>query len=259
MKKLFLSVLVVLSGSFAHASFSLDQLSDADLEDAIKDFGANFVHTSVSPASALGNIFGFELGLVAGVSKTPELERISKNVDPAADPITALPHLALFGALTFPLGITAELGLLPTYEGDDAEIGSKSLAVKWTYSSLFASPVDLSVKLHAARSSAEFVQDNPAPDTHVKYEAVTKGLLFQVSKSLLLVEPYFSGGFVSVDGDLSANNSIFPDSSLKKSADVKGTQFMLGMNLNLMFFKLGLEVGRIFENNTANLKTSFYF
>lgn len=256
-------VSLLMNLSFSVSSWSADasivNITEGDLEDILRDFSANFVHTTVSPASSLGNLFGFEVGLVAGSATAPGVERITKAADPN-NTIDQLIHAAIIGAVSLPFGLTAEVGILPGTKNEDLDLQSSSMAIKWTFSSLFPSPVDLAIKAHGTRSELSFIQDDPVPDTKISYESQTAGLMFQVSKSFLIVEPYFGIGTVNTTGKVKASNDIYAytdDLSVEKK--ITGGQTVIGLNVNLLFFKIGLEAGRVFDSNRLTGKMSFYF
>lgn len=238
---------------------SLDNLSTAELEDAILDFSSVMSHVSVSPASSLGNVFGFEVGLIAGIVDTPGLDSISKSVDPNSV-MKSLPHATLFGAVSFPLGLTGELNFIPKTESQDVTFKNTSVGVKWTFSQLFSAPVDMAVRVSTTKSDMSFVQNDPVPNTKVSYDGKTTEAIFLVSKNFLLVEPFVGMGAVSSDGEISATSDIFTDvtgnSASKKQS---GTHYLIGANFNLLFVKLGLEAGKIFDSQKVSAKVSFYF
>ena len=52
----------------------LTNLSTAEVDELFEEFSTNFIHTAVSPAKGLGDIWGIEVGLVAGVTPTSKLQ-----------------------------------------------------------------------------------------------------------------------------------------------------------------------------------------
>lgn len=86
------AVLVLFSGMGTRSyGVTFQNLSEQDFKKVVRDLSANFVHTSVSGASPLGDIFGFEVGIVGGVTNTTELNRYSQEVDPSSK-VARLPH-----------------------------------------------------------------------------------------------------------------------------------------------------------------------
>lgn len=73
-----LLILVLFSFS-ALANFNFEDLSKSELESMSNELAANFSHTTVTPGTAEGKIFGFQVGVVAGATTSEELERLSKE------------------------------------------------------------------------------------------------------------------------------------------------------------------------------------
>jgi opacity protein-like surface antigen len=260
MRKLLLSVLIALPvGAFANSP-GFDNIDQTDLENVINDFSAVFSHTTVSPASSLGKLFGVELGITGGMVATPGVESLSKELDATSD-IASLPHVGIVAAVSLPMGFTAEANFLPSFDAEDVEFKNFGIAGKWTFTDVFPIlPVDMAVKLAMTKSELSFTQDQPAPDTKVDFESDVTQLMFLVSKKFTVVEPYVGLGTASSKGKLSATANIFDfTGGTSASKKVTGSQYMLGVNFNLWILKLGLETGKIFDNSKSSAKVSFYF
>src|SRR5690349_1218706 len=108
----------LLSFSAHAAGPTFQNLSDEDFKNVVKDMSANFTHTSVSGAAPLGDIWGFEIGLVGGVTKTPELNKFAKEVDPSTS-LEQIPHAEILGVVSVPLAITGEIGIVPKVGSDE--------------------------------------------------------------------------------------------------------------------------------------------
>lgn len=246
----------------AHAdSLSFTNLSQEDFDAVIEDLGALHTHTSVSPASTLGKIFGFEVGVVFGAAKVPEVEKLVKESDPNAE-VSVLPHVGLLGALSLPLGFKFEISFLPEKELSDVNLKYTSLAVQWTMTdSVLSLPVELALKLHRAHSILGFTQDVGGSSADVDVDNKISGLALLMSQKFTIFEPYIGVGAVKVNGEMTVSNNEFFDFTDNSSATshVSGGQYFAGINFNLIFLKLGAEVGRIFDNNKASLKLSMAF
>ena len=120
----------------------------------VDDLSANFIHTSVSGASALGRLWGFEVGLVGGQTQTPNINRLVKTADPNSDS-PHLPMAELLGVLTVPAGITAEIGLVPKVGSSEFRFNSLSLSAKWTINEVIALPLSVAVKGHLTTLSMD--------------------------------------------------------------------------------------------------------
>ena len=262
MRVLFI-ILATLSISTAKAEdIGFSNINESEFKDIIEDFGSAYMHTAVSGASSLGTIFGFEVGLILGGSKSDSIDKFSKELDASSD-FDTLPHAALFGAVTFPLGITGEINFLPEVKNSDVEFKTGSLAVKWTPTDIWALPVEMAVKLHVASSEVMWNQTISSTAVDVSYEQQVSGLLFQVSKKFIVLEPYFNIGTVKTTGELASSQGTVFDSSYTTSSrseeEVSGMMTQIGVNMNLLFFRLGAEVGKVMDNSRASIKASFYF
>lgn len=254
-----LAVLLPMHFSYADSPF-FDNLTATDVENIVKDFAAVETFTSVSPASVLGDTFGFEGGLIFGAAKVPNIEDLVHREDPTKD-VTALPQAALLGAVSVPYGVKFELGILPEKEVEDVKLSYQAFAIQWTFTKdLLPLPVDMALKIHRTTTKLKYTQDVSGVPTDVSIEDTISGLQYIVSKNLAFFEPYAGLGVLSTDGELAASANIFatPTSSSMK-AKVKGSQFFVGFNASLAIFKLGVEVGKVYESTKASLKLSAAF
>lgn len=262
-KHLVLVGFVMLSLPLVHAAGpSFVNLSQGDFDTIIEDLGGLQTHTSVSPASGLGKIFGFELGLIAGAAQVPGIEKLVNEADPAAD-AAVLPHAGLLGAISLPVGFKFELAMIPEKDFDEVKLKYTATAVQWTMTdSVLPLPLDLALKLHHTKATLGFIQDISGTPANVEIENTINGLQLLASKKIGFFEPYAGLGKVKVNGKVAVSGSNeffdFTDDQFAKS-DVSGSQYFIGFNLNLLFFKFGLETGKVFDARKASAKLSFYF
>lgn len=243
----------------------LQNIDRAEFSKIVSDFSANAQHTSVSGASSLGEIFGFELGLVAGVTNTPEINKVAKSADPNAN-VSRLPHAELIGSLSVPAGVTVDFGFIPKVGSKEFKFNSYALGAKWTFSDLLSElPVSLALKGQFAKSQLQFNSVIQSVDTDFKYDNAITSFLFLVSKDLGLFEPYAGIGTASTTGKMVVNGSsqVFSDpeysASQSASASKSSTVLMLGSEVKLGFVKLGLEYARLYSTNGFTGKLAFYF
>jgi hypothetical protein len=256
-------LLISLGFSATAQNLEFDDLSQEDLEDVMEEFSANFHHTSVSGAGSLGRLFGFEIGLIGGISKTPRIDALVKEQDASKD-AEQIPHGRILGALTVPFGITAELGFVPKVGGEDFKFDTYSLAAKWTVTDVFLTdlPVSLGVKGHLTQVNLDFKQPVSGVDTDVSVEDTITGLQFLVSKNFLIVEPYAGIGYLMADGkiDVAGSSTIFDfTTSQSASTDSSGMQFLVGAELKLLVFKAGIEYSKQFDTDRYSMKLAVYF
>lgn len=266
-----LSIFIFSFPSVWAQDIAFDELTSSDLEKIVDEMSANFAFTSVSGASSLGRLYGFEIGIIAGMTQTPEVEKLAKEQDPGAD-AEQIPHGMIFAALTVPFGITVEGGLIPEIGSDDVKFKTMGLAGKWTITDLFFSdlPVTLAARAHITQTKLSFEQvlDNASTggpkDVNIAFDNTVIGTQLIASKNLGIVEPYVGIGFLQADGTLDAEGSytIFGTGGTakdKKSSSASGTQFLLGAELKLIFFKAGLEYSNHLGTDRLSGKLAFYF
>jgi len=255
------STLIAVSSAQA-ADVAFSGLTDSQTKNLIREFSGNFVFSSVSGAGALGKLFGVEVGVVGGLTTTDEIDKLAKQADPDVD-ASKIPHGGLLARLSVPLGLTGELLYLPTIgKKEEFAFNTMGLAVKWTITdTLLELPVDLALRGHFSKSKLQFSQNLGTP-IDVDFDDTTMGLTALVSKSFIVVAPYAGIGYVKGDGDfkLSASGSTFFDTLVdSRSASDSSLQYLAGVEVNLLFLKLGAEFSHQLDVNRFTLKTAFYF
>ena len=115
MKYLLFISFYLFSSHLLAQSPTFDNISDADLEAVVKEFAGGFVHTSATPPTSLGKVFGAEVAAVAGVMESTAVERISQEFDPDFE-FAYLPHAWLLGGFSVPYGVSVEVNFLPDLE-----------------------------------------------------------------------------------------------------------------------------------------------
>lgn len=260
--------LVTLALSFsAHADdIQLQNLDKSDMQKLVGDFSANFLHTSVEGAGTLGDVWGFEVGLVGGVANTPHLNDLGERANPSNPPdLKRLPHAELLGVVTVPFAITVEAGLIPKVGTDEFKMSSFSLAAKWTPSELFFEwPVDVAIKLQATKTKANFNSTINSVPTKFDYDNTVSAATIFVSKKFPVFEPYVALGVAKAKGDLGVTGSttVFNNAyTASQSANEQKNSglFILGSDANLGIVKFGLEYTRAFDTGRLTGKFSFYF
>lgn len=248
-------------GSTAHAAgVGLTNLSQADFDNAIRELSANSTFHAATGASALGSIFGFEIGLVGGLTNTPEINRLSKQVDASAD-IGRLPHASLLAAVTVPMGFTAEALLLPSVSVGDIKYQQFGGAVKWSTSPDLL-PFNLAVRGFLTRNEVSFTQLQSGSTITVTQENSQYGLQLLASPMLPFIEPYVGIGTVAAKGKMSytGSSSIFAFTTAQSAeSSPSSTQFLVGVNANLLIMNIGAEYSRAFSTDSYNLKLGFRF
>jgi hypothetical protein len=254
---------------------SLNNLTVGDYDKIVREFSANFSYSSVTPASSLGGVWGFEIGAVGGLTKSPELLTLVKKTGSSYDQ-DKLPHGGALVRVGAPFGLTGELVIFPKMKISDLSIGQYGGAAQWTITDLFLTdfPVTMAVKGFFSKTSMDYTQSlnnsttgNQPVDATITYDDTLLGAQFLVSKSFLVFEPYVGLGYVRSTGDLSVsavlapNASLFPGQGVGNSISSKPTssQLLAGLDIRLAVFSLGAEYQRAFGTDTVNGRLSFRF
>ncbi len=264
MKSLILTLLLIPTICFADKP-SLTNINASDLEKISKEFSANFTHTVGADAGTLGNIFGFEVGVLAGVTDSPEFKKLVKEVDSSKD-IGYIPHANLIAQLTIPFGITGELALIPETDISDITISNYSAAVRWTFGDLVGLPFDLAVRGHFSSNEISYKDTlSGSVESTVSFETSTYGAQLLASFSALpVITPYGGVGFVSASTDAKVEGSgtifdtTFTTSQTAKS-DNSSFHLTAGLNVSLLILKMGLEYSNMFDTNKYSFKLAFGF
>lgn len=268
MKIIFILSLITTT-TWAASTPSFDNISDADFKTIAEEFSGLFVHTSATPPTSLGKIFGVEAALIAGAAEVPGVEQISQRIDPTVD-IPYAPFAFLYGAVSVPFGITIETNFLPEVEVSDFEMSHYGIGVKWSLvdSILPDLPFDIAVKTFYSKSELSFTQTIPSPTTvvDVGFENNMFGVETVLGLSLPLVQPYAGVGYVSSRSDLAGSAQADPSYSLfvdnvsqSKKTTVDSMRYILGCQFNLAMMKMTLEYNRVFDNNRLAAKLGFAF
>lgn len=260
MKKIIILSIGLLSFSLmAGGTPDFRNLTKDDLKVVSKEFHANFVPTTVSGASNLGKLWGFQLGLIANRTSTEKLKNIS------TDDFSEIYNAALFGRVDAIFGLGAEVTMLPVELGG-LKLKTYSFGLKWTVTEVFkVLPFNLKVRAYYNTADIAYEDNDGTSQFDVSYKHKGKGIDFTISKKILLVEPYIGIGYVSGESDLEANGSTnFFGSTVSQGLDNKGiktsgTHMFVGVNASLLIANLGLEYSRTLGANRIAAKIAFGF
>lgn len=270
MKKIFILLALIISNAEAAAP-QLYNLSETDVKEISKEFSANFVHTIVAPASSYGKMMGLEIGFIGGATKTPNIDRVCKSIDSKSE-MSATPTAGLIAGLSGPLGLGAELNLVPKISTDDYSFKNASAAFKWTLTSLLReSPIDIAARVHGSSSELMYSSEvknastsNLPVTTKMKWKNTSTGYNFSLSKKFLFIEPYVGFGSVSTKTHIGVSAAttvqIFTFSDANNYiSNNGGSHYYGGVNLNLYILKIGAEYAKIMGVAKTTAKVSFYF
>jgi hypothetical protein len=261
-----------LISSFANADTpTFDNLTDADFDTIAKDFSGLFVHTSATPPTSLGKVFGVEAAIIAGAAEVPGVESISKRFDPTVE-LPYAPFAMLYGAVSVPMGFTIETNLLPDTDVENLNLKHLGVGVKWSVTDVFFEnlPFDLAVKTFYSSSEIGFTQTvptgGPAVNVDVGFENKMHGLEVLLGWDAMIVQPYVGAGYVSSRSDLRGvaaadpTYSLFLDNvSQSKSTSVSSARLIAGCQFNLALIKTSVEYNNVFGNNRVAVKLGVAF
>lgn len=261
MKRLLLTIPLLVSFSAYSQSIQLNNLSKDDVEDVSVEFGGNFAHTAVAAPETDG-AWGIEIGVVGGKTKSPNFSDVIKASGGDGSDFESVYHAGAMARVHLPGDLFAEVSLLPEQEIDDVKIKSQSFSVGWNVGGFFNLPVDVAIGFDQARGEVNFHQDasGGGVEADVKFKTKTTVYWVGLSKSFWIVTPYVKAGTSTIDGDLRATGNILGYSaSNKESVSMSGTFLAGGVNFQLGFIKLGVEASQIQDARRFSGKLSFDF
>jgi hypothetical protein len=252
-----------LSLAVAFVSFSafaagprFNNLTKSQVEDISREFSANFSHTGVSAPETDG-LWGVEVGIVAGKSKSPDLADVIDSSTGDGSDFESLYHAGVMARAHFPFDIFAEMSLLPERDINDVKVKSSSFEIGWNAGGFFSLPIDLAVGLNVANSDLSFKQTQPVA-SEISIESKTKMAWIGVSKTFLFVTPYLKLGKANSESDVKSTQPlVFANGN--QTVDNSGGYLALGANLQFAFLKLGFEASQIMSVKRASAKISFDF
>lgn len=266
--------------AFANAETpTLSNITAGDFDKIVEEFSANFNYTSVTPASSLGGLWGFEIGVVGGMTKAPELYRLVKNADPNTKFKDKLPHGGALLRVGLPLGLTAEAVIFPNTTISRLKMKQYGGAVQWTVTDVFFTdlPVTIAAKGYYTQTGLEYSQNvterttNTTVAATIDFEDSIYGAQAFVSKKFLVFEPYLGFGFAKANGELDVRaniTSIAPQFAIfaagfgngrSASSNPSTSVLTAGLDVKLLFIALGAEFQRSFGKSSYTGRLSFRF
>lgn len=252
---------------------SLNNLTLGDYDKVVRELSGNFSYSTVTPASSLGGLWGFEFGVVGGVTKTPEIKGIV-NRSSASYKEDKFPHGGLLLRVGAPLGLTGEIVAFPERKISDLEISQYSGAAMWTITDVFFTdwPVNVATKAFFSKTGLAYSQTinnsttgNVAVNATLDFDNTLYGGQLLVSKKLLVFEPYVGLGYIRSKGEFTVSAATAPTASIfltgARSAvsEPNSAQLLAGLDIKLLFFSLGAEYQKVFGTSTYNGRVSFRF
>ncbi|HAZ12626.1 MAG: hypothetical protein A2X86_11490 [Bdellovibrionales bacterium GWA2_49_15] len=238
---------------------TLSNVTQGQLDGIYKDLGSIMYPTTVSGASSLGKIFGFEIGVLGGVADSPHIDAL------VPENVSRLPKAGLMGIVTVPFGLGIEASILPVTVGD-FEYDYMSIGGRWTINEVISAIpfIDLKLKVDFTKAELKWKQTISNVPVNVTYENKSTAYSLTVGKKILFIEPF--AGLGRIDGKSSLTStgtvSIFDVSvplSAREDVSQSDTYYFLGCQLHLLFLNLGAELAKVYDNQVVVGKLSFGF
>lgn len=259
------------------ADLSLDNINLADYEALVKEFSANSMYSTVTPASSLGGLWGFEFGVLAHQTQADDTYALVKRNNPNTAFKNKLYHAGGVLRVGLPYGFTAEGMFLPKLDFNGVKVGRWGLGAQWTITDAVLEdfPLNLAVKGFYTKTTLRYSQTiNNASTGNVPVAANIDldnnlwGFIAIASYKILVLEPYIGFGFVKAKGLLNVdaagsvtilNSTFFGTAAKSAESKPSSSQFQVGTDLRLAFFTLGAEYARVFQKNTYTARLGFRF
>lgn len=263
MRTLLVTLILLISRlTFADPSFT--SITDTDFNDIAKEMSANFTHNSMIGASKLGTVFGFQFGFTGAQTSSPKTNDIVKRN--AGSELPSLYNAGLIAAVGVPYGISAEAVILPKLGSSGADLSSSSYALKVNVNDwLPILPVNLALRGVYSTAKFSFSQVISGLTATVENKTTVSGVQLLVSPMMPIFEPYFGIGTLSGSNELSVTGTTgtvfdptFSNSQSEKK-NVSSSQIILGGELSLALFKMGLEYSQAFGTNRVGFKFGMGF
>ncbi len=239
-------------------------IDDSDMKEIAKGLGANFVHNSMMPASKMGTIFGFQVGLVGAQTSVPKINDIVKENSGAE--LKNAYNAGVMGAVGIPFGIALEAVIMPTLKSNSAKASANSFALKWNINDVIpVLPVNLALRGLISNADFSFNQTISGNNAKVANSTTVSGVQLLFSPQLPIVEPYVGFGLLNSKDTLKVTGTtgtVFDSAfstSQSESKSVSGTQILAGVEVNLLLIKLGVEYSNAFNNTRYGLKLAVGF
>lgn len=255
--------LLVLSLFISLPAFSqqLDDITKQDVEDVSEEFGANFAHTVVAAPETNGG-WGVEIGVAGGITPSPKFKGVVEDSGGDGKDFKNVYHAGAFARVHVPFDLFAEISILPEQEFSDVKIKSQSFGGGWNVGGFFNWPVDLAIGFGHSTGEVNFTQaaSGPVSAADVTFETTTRIYYVGLSKTFFIVTPYIKAGVASIDGDLAATGAIFTvPADRSESVSLSGGYLAGGINVNLLFLKIGAEYSKVLDVSRTSVKLSFDF
>lgn len=229
----------------------IDQISKSDLRKVGNEFAANFSHTAVAAPETEG-IWGVEVGLIAGITKSPKFSDVVDQAGGTGSDFKNIYTAGLMARAHFPYNLFVEATALPSRDISDVTVKNGTLGLGWNAGASFGLPLDLAVGVDVSNSTVQFDQvinntstGNTDVNSQINLKSKTRVLWVGISKKFLFLTPYAKVGAYRSESDVTVDattGTIFGFSnSQSESVSTTGSYAAVGANLQFFLFRLGIE------------------
>lgn len=271
MKKFFAVMLALAALPAFSASIELpDSLTSQQIEDVSTEFASNFSHTVVAAPETEG-LWGVEVGLVGGKSKSPELADLVDDAGEDGSDFESLYHAGAFARAHFPFDLFVELSVLPERDISEVTIKNTTFGLGWNAGEFFTLPLDIAIGVNFSSSKISYEQEinnastgNIPVNSEIDFDAKTRVAYLGFSKNFLFVTPYFKIGTAKMEADVDVaasgtNGTIFASGDQSESVSNSGGYYALGVNLQLLLLRFGIEASKTIDVGRVSGKLSLAF
>lgn len=258
-KSLALFVSLLSLSAFAEGP-QFDNLSKDDVEDVSREFGANFSHTAVAAPETPG-LWGVEVGIIGGVTDSPEFKDTVEKSGGDGKDFESIYHGGAMARVHFPFELFAEMTYLPEIKVEDVKADNTSFAVGWNFGRFFNLPLDIAIGANRANGNVSFKQEVGGVPANVELETTSTAYWLGVSKRFFgILTPYAKIGSSQIEGELNSTASILGYTSAEKEdVSLSGAYYAAGLNVELLFIRLGAEFSQTQDVQKLTGKLSFSF
>lgn len=264
-------LLIILVSNRVDASIDLDQLTSDDVDNINRDFSAMFSHTTVSGASGLLDKKVYEVGIIAGLARVPNINKKSNELDAGSAP-GRLPAAGVAILYSYSKRTTFEIKYIPDLTFGDIYLGSQSLGAKFTLPEADDKNLNSAFRMYLSNNylrSKQTINNSSTGGTSVnaktEFSSISLGGTFiesyRVIFGTLVFEPYMGLGAIQSFGAFAVKApngvTIFESRKSREKSSQLGYNFMAGFNLHYLFTKVGFEYGRIYDSDRVMVKIAF--
>jgi hypothetical protein len=258
-----LALLLLSNTAFAASTPNLSNLSQAESDSIMKNFGNAIAFRSLEPPSSNGAIWGFGIGILGEVTGAGDLN--SALVAHGAQEISAIPAGDIVLTLQGPLGISGELGFLPRMTIGGFKFKRTAFNAKWTFTDVLLrgeTPFDAALRIGFGDNEFSYSQVVSGINDTVSFSSKATRFELAMSRKFLVLEPYIGLGLLSTSSKLSntAAVTLYNFTSADSFEYSKSSFFFnLGAEVRLVFLTVGAQVEWAFGETTGAAKLGLKF